>query len=162
MCVLLNEGAVMRRLDGGARMRRLREGDERTPQPPGGDGAPPGGTRTSCQELADGGPTRANAELGCQKRGPLHRKTPRWRAERRRIFPKGRCALELPDAPSRRAIPSYFTRDGDGIRRTRRRKEHGRRSVGCALSVIPGREQSERTRNPYSAALRIMDSGLAG
>jgi hypothetical protein len=22
----------------------------------GGDGAPPGGTRTSCQELADGGP----------------------------------------------------------------------------------------------------------
>jgi hypothetical protein len=31
-------------------------GDERTPQPPGGDGAPLGGTMTSRQELADGGP----------------------------------------------------------------------------------------------------------
>ena len=39
---------------------------------------------------------------------PVADKTPRWRAERRRIFPKGRCAIELPDAPSRRAIPSYF------------------------------------------------------
>jgi hypothetical protein len=51
-------------------MRRPREGDERTPQPPGGDGretnappklpggdgAPLGGTMTSRQELADGGP----------------------------------------------------------------------------------------------------------
>ena len=31
-----------------------------------------------------------------------------------------------------------------------------------SLSVIPGREQSERARNPYAAALRIMDSGFAG
>jgi hypothetical protein len=42
------------------------------------------------------------------KARPVADKTPRWRAERRRIFPKGRCATELPDAPSRRAIPSYF------------------------------------------------------
>jgi hypothetical protein len=81
----------MRRLDGGARMRRLREGDERTAQPPGGDGAPLGGTMTSRQELADGGPPKhavARSAARC-------RKTPRWRAGGRRIFPKGRCATEL-------------------------------------------------------------------
>ena len=60
------------------------------------------------------------------KARPVAVMTPRWRAERRRIFPKGRCTIELPDAPSRRAIPSYFTRDEIGRRRTRRRKEHGR------------------------------------
>ena len=31
---------------------------------------------------------------GCQKRGPSPFKTPRWRAERRRIFPKGGCAID--------------------------------------------------------------------
>jgi hypothetical protein len=36
-------------------MRRLRGGDERTPAPPGGAGAPPGDTTIPCQELADGG-----------------------------------------------------------------------------------------------------------
>src|ERR1700742_125597 len=35
LAVLLNEGAVMRRLDGGARMRRPRAGDERSSQAPG-------------------------------------------------------------------------------------------------------------------------------
>ena len=39
---------------------------------------------------------------------PVADKTPRWRAEGRRIFSKGRCATELPDASSRRAIPSLF------------------------------------------------------
>jgi hypothetical protein len=81
---------------------------------------------TSRQELADGGPhgsPEARRHGGPKKvvlqsgRAPRKRlpearpvadKTPRWRAERRRIFPKGRCAIELPDAPSRRAIPSYL------------------------------------------------------
>ena len=90
-------------------MRRLREGDERTPQPPGGDGAPLGGTMTSRQELADGGPTRANAALGCQKRGPSP-------TRRRDGAPKGAALsarmvrIELHDALSRRAIPSHFLR----------------------------------------------------
>jgi hypothetical protein len=54
--VLLNEGAVMRRLDGGARRGARGRGMKRTPQPPGGDGAPPGDTMIPRQELADGGP----------------------------------------------------------------------------------------------------------
>jgi hypothetical protein len=46
----------MRRLDGGAgRGARGRETNA-PPKLPGGDGAPLGGTMTSRQELADGGP----------------------------------------------------------------------------------------------------------
>jgi hypothetical protein len=48
----------MRRLDGGAgRGARGREGTRLAL--PGGAGAPPAGTTTRCEELADGGPPGA-------------------------------------------------------------------------------------------------------
>jgi hypothetical protein len=97
--VLLIEGAVMRRQDGGAG-RGARGRRQTQPSRSGGAGAPPGGIRTSCEELADGAKPLAlpgQKRLGAQKgRGsavsgsqqppearPGCWKTPPWRAERR-------------------------------------------------------------------------------
>jgi hypothetical protein len=79
-------------------MRRPRAGDERTPQPPGGDGAPPGGNRTSRQELADRGPTRANAELVAESAA-------RCIVRRRDGAPKGAASSQKEGAQS-----NYLTR----------------------------------------------------
>ena len=56
------------------------DGDERTPATPGGAGAPPAGTKTRCQELADGGPPRLAAR---RKARPGVEQMPHWSAARR-------------------------------------------------------------------------------
>ena len=52
------------------------------PKHSSGDGAPPGGTKTPREELADGGPLKHAVARSAARR----RKTPRWRAERRPCF----------------------------------------------------------------------------
>src|ERR1700709_1804419 len=93
MCVLLDEGAVMRRLDGGARRGARGRETNAPPKLPGGDGAPLGGTMTSRQELADGGP---HGSPEARKHG--HRKGPWRRAVGR---PAGGCQKRGP-SPTRR------------------------------------------------------------
>jgi len=55
---------------------------------PGGDGAPLPGTKTRCQELADG-----RGWSTFRKRGPYAVLTPLWRAERRPHASRGACGL---------------------------------------------------------------------
>src|SRR5487761_2013868 len=108
-------------------MRRPRGGDERSSPLPGGAGAPPGGTTTPCEELADGGPrglpevrkerltqkaprvsSRRQGETDRQKARPGAAKTPPWRAERRPRSPKGNAARRKDWCAARCAIPSRF------------------------------------------------------
>jgi hypothetical protein len=144
-------------------MRRLRAGDERTPQPPGGDGAPPGGNRTSRQELADRGPTRANAELVAESAA-------RCIVRRRDGAPKGAASSQKEDAQSNDLTrflgapsPLLFEREGKtGLPRaaTKNRGDESclarsgqaRRALHW-LSSFRGASASERTRNPDTHAV---------
>ena len=126
----------MRRLDGGAGRGACGRGMNAPPNPRAVTGlrlealGPPArswlmaGQHGASKVRRHGGPEGAvfpRAEdipaIGCRKRGPLHRKTPRWRAERRRIFPKGRCAIDyqtrLLGAPSPRILRG--TEQDDGV-----------------------------------------------
>src|SRR5450759_800504 len=132
-------------------MRRLRAGDERTPQLPGGAGAPPGDITIPCEELADGRPRglpeacrglwppqgsharepRQDETVG-QKARPGAGKTPRWSAERRPRPPKEGAANGTTGAPLGAPSPRLLRGGRKRRRRTRRRKEYGQRSVGFA------------------------------
>src|SRR5665213_1197658 len=76
-------------------MRRPRAEGPRIPLHSGGAGAPPAGTTTRCEELADeerlGRPlrNRRHAKSLLQKRGPAPLKTPRWSAAGRAPLAKG-------------------------------------------------------------------------
>src|ERR1051325_9616673 len=76
------EGALTRRRDGGvgcgARGREMN-----APPNPERRRDPPGGTRTSCEELADGGACCMGPWP--KARPGLAEKPPRWRAERRHV-----------------------------------------------------------------------------
>jgi hypothetical protein len=66
----------MRRYVGGKGCGACGQGMNAPSKLPGGAGAPPGGTRTSCEELADGGPLglpEARESCGPRK-GPLRAK----------------------------------------------------------------------------------------
>jgi len=120
--------------------------------------APPGDITIPCEELADGGPSRSARGLegavdpkGAASSGPeaeqdekpkarsrRRRRMPqiarmakviRWRAERRpHVTGNGACPVKA--ALHRRAIPSTFEGDEKSLRRARRRKKSGQRSVG--------------------------------
>ena len=142
-----SEGVLMRRQEGGGGCGARGRGN--VPPHPGGAGAPPGTTTGPCQELADGGPPQS--ARGCERaidpkgvarsqagggtkrsvgkaRPGAGRRTPLWRAERRRTFAR-RCARKNGCA-RRRAIPSLSR----GQRKDRPTpgldKEQGRRSIG--------------------------------
>jgi hypothetical protein len=70
---------------------------------------------------------------------PVHRKTPRWRAERRRIFPKGRCAIDyltrLLGAPSPRILR--------GQRKTGLPRAATKNRGGNALAVLHLNQRDE-------------------
>jgi hypothetical protein len=108
-------------------MRRLR-GETNAPPTLGRRRAPPGGTRTPRQELADGVRKRyARAE----KRGPSAVKrrdgAPQGAASPR----KERCALNsMTRRPARHSLACCEGREKDGGR-PGAGKEYGRRSVGC-------------------------------
>jgi hypothetical protein len=109
-------------------------GGRRTLLPhPGGAGAPPGGQY--------GLPARSLADGGCHARWPPQSAARRCKEDVRDGAPGGARILERecgitrtmvapPGAPS----PSYLRGTEEGLRRTRRRKETGRRSIGCLKS----------------------------
>ena len=103
---------------------------------PGGAGAPPGGTKTPRQELADGAccsprpkPERRDAPKGVAASGPKAKKPPKaWpgcresagrRAERRHACPQGPRAFK-DSALSRRAVPLSFGRGRNDLPPRRR------------------------------------------
>src|ERR1700690_3499332 len=65
---------------------------------------------------------------GTQEARPGAVTTLRWRAERRHAFAR-RCDLRPNDASLGAPSPRFIRGYGKGLRRTRRRKEYGRRSV---------------------------------
>ena len=86
---------------------------------------PPGGSKTPCEELADGGANAPKARPGAGVR------TPRWRAERRRTLANQGAHIRNGCA-DRRAVPLMRKGERERRRRAPRRKEQGRRSVGFA------------------------------
>jgi hypothetical protein len=134
----------------------------------GGVGAPPGWPlRAACQELADdrGWNTSAKAPPGAGRR------TPRWSAERRAgqrhwpvipgdpgIGPTARRATGCgASAPAPVGAPPPAEKGKMGRRRTRRRKEYGRRSFGfcCHLRFSsPCKPASERRVGKGAASRR--------
>ena len=69
-------------------MRRPRAGDERSPQLPGGAGAPPGGTTTPCEELADGGPQGLpEAPDAAAQKGPRRKSRRQGETDRQKARP---------------------------------------------------------------------------
>jgi hypothetical protein len=61
---------------------------------------PPGGSKTPCEELADGGANAPKARPGAVRR------TPRWRAERRHVLATARALRK--GRANRRAVPLIF------------------------------------------------------
>jgi hypothetical protein len=162
-------------------MRRLRALGKRTPGRSGGAGAPPAGIMTCREELADGRafrpasgakvrlPKRSRANgpkagrFGRRKRGPDAVTTPLWSAERRpRSSQEGRGKTENWCA-ARCSIPSACRREkerprspGRQRRRTRRRKEYGRRSVGYLRLIL--RSIAKRCISKDEGGLMVRDA----
>src|SRR5450631_746771 len=101
-----------------------------------------------------------------RKRGPGDQKSPPWSAERRPRSPKGNAARRKTGAPLGAPLPRAWP---GGKRRPR---EWGRddglpgaaKNTGddARLLVIPGREHSERTRNPEMQAQRVALDSWSG
>ena len=124
--------------------RRLRAGLV-TPLP-GGLGSPSVPTKGDCLNWLDAARTKGGESLPGSGRGippvrarklrPRGQKSPRWSAERRPRSSQESAARRKTGAPLGAPSPRHFVgaekgRTRRGRRRTRRRKEYGRRSVGC-------------------------------
>ena len=137
----------MRRLEVGLDAAPAGRGQNASPRSRAAPGLRPGALRPPARSSLTAG---RNAR---QKARPGAVWTLRWRAERRHTFAR-RCELKCNGRAHRRAIPSTSSRgstppdplfegDGNGLRRTRRRQEYGRRSVGY-IRLILRRARSAR------------------
>jgi hypothetical protein len=114
-------------------MRRPRAGDERSSRTRAAPGLPPA-ANTGC--LPGAWLTAAVMRDGPRKARPgAVRKTSAMARREAPAFSRGNAAhhrtmVAPPGAPS----PSYLRGTEEGLRRTRRRKETGRRSIGCLKS----------------------------
>jgi len=155
-----SEGVIMRRLDDGAGCGARGVGDERSSRHPGGAGAPPAGTTTRCEELADGerpaGMSKdVHAEEPPSEARPGAGKERRWWSAERRPRRATSAARLKSDAPFGAPPPSDICSGvdprarwsegdrtapqdaGGGRRPPRGRKEYGRFCAPCAAKTPP-------------------------
>jgi hypothetical protein len=161
-------------------VRRLRAGLV-TPLP-GGLGSPSVPIMGDCLEWLDAARTKGGES--CPDRGgrsppvrarklrPRGQKSPRWSAAGRASFAKDAHAArrELNGCASRRSIPSVLQRDTSNARRKPGEvtaypapQRIRAMALGCLKTypLIPGREQSERTRNPEKPVVPLWIPGPA-
>ncbi len=148
----------------------------------GGPGSPSVPTTGDCLQWLDAARTKGGES--CPDRGgrsppvrarklrPRGQKSPRWSAAGRASFAKDAHAArrELNGCASRRSIPSALQR---GTRSARRKpgevtvypepQRIRAMALGCLKTypLIPGREQSERTRNPEKPVVPLWIPGPA-
>jgi len=152
-------------------------GRARNPRP-GGPGQPSAGTRTGCLQWLDVAGTKEGGsplDRGATKKlpegsapGSTAPGTEKPHVERRvasaSIARRARRKAETGSA-TRRSIPSHFSRGttspaprGRGAKQRGPARGRPKSTGDGACPVIPGRERSERTRNPYAAAKRTNDA----